>query len=167
MQDCLGPLLTYKASAELNRYNELLHPDKSEDSDIVKATEGRGSEVVPETRLLISISPTAVISFDGPNCDLQAVKHDLDRKALSRYQQLSQRTNAIAINAAIPTLNEAISRSYGTGILTGEPVVAVPKALRRCQLVSDRLATNPSPPTRSCVNQSGVSRDYADILRVC
>jgi WD40 repeat protein len=129
MQDCLGPLLTYKASAELNRYNELLHPDKSDDSDIVKATEGRGSEVVPETRLLISISPTAVVSFDGPNGDHHAVQQDLDRKALSRYHQLIQRTNAIAINAAIPTLNEAISRSYGTGILTGEPVVAVPKAL--------------------------------------
>ena len=129
MQDCLGPLLTYKASAELNRYNELLHPDKSDQSDIVKATEGRGSEVVPESRLLISISPTAVINFDGPNCNHQTLKDDLDRRALARYQQLVQRTTAVAINAAIPTVSEAISRSYGAGVLTGDPVVAVPKAL--------------------------------------
>ena len=129
LQDCLGPLLTYKASAELNRYNELLHPDKSDKSDIVTATESRGSDVIPESRLLISISPTAIVCFDGPNSSHQTVKYELDRKAFPRYQQLAQRAKAIAINAAIPTFNEAISRSYGTGVLAGDPVVAVPKAL--------------------------------------
>ena len=129
LQDCLGPLLTYRASAELNRYNELLHPDKSDKSDIITATESRGSDVMPESRLLISISPTATINFDGPNHSLQTVKYELDRKAFPRYQILAQKSKAVAMNAAVPTLNEAISRSYGTGILTGDPVVAVPRAL--------------------------------------
>ena len=129
MQDCLGPLLTYKASAELNRYNELLHPEKSDKSDIVTATESRGSEVLPEGRILISICPTAIIDFDGPNSTHQTIKHELDRKAYQRYTLLSQKCKVVAINAAVPTMNEAISRSYGTGILTGDPVVAVPKAL--------------------------------------
>lgn len=129
MQDCLGPLLTYTASAELNRYNELLHPEKSDKSDIVTATESRGSEVLPESRILISISPTAIVDFDGPNSTHQTIKYEIDRKAYQRYTLLSQKTKAVAINAAIPTMNEAISRSYGTGVLTGDPVVAVPKAL--------------------------------------
>ena len=129
LQDCLGPLLTYRASAELNRYNELLHPDKTDKSDIITATESRGSNVVPEGHLLISISPTAIINFDGPNNSFSAVKYELDRKAYPRYQQLAQKTKTVAINGAIPTINDAVSRSYGTGILTGDPVVAVPKAL--------------------------------------
>ncbi|KAK3719916.1 Beige protein-like 1 [Vermiconidia calcicola] len=129
LQDCLGPLLTYKASAELNRYNELLHPDKSDTSDIIRATENHGSDVMPETKLLISIAPTAIIFFDGKDTRHEALKHELDRKALSRYQQLGQQSRGIAINAAISTVNEAISRSYGTGMLAGDPVITAPKAL--------------------------------------
>ena len=107
LQDCLGPLLTYKASAGLNRYNELLHPDKSEKSDIITVTEGRGSDVVPESRLLISISPNAIINFNGPNPSYETVKYELDRKAFARYQQLAQRAKAVAINAAIPTFKRS------------------------------------------------------------
>lgn len=129
LQDCLGPLLTYRASAELNRYNELLHPDKSEKSDIVTATEGHGSEVVPETRLLVSISPSAIISQNGTYAGLQGTKYELDCKALPRYQQMAQKAHTIVINAAIPNINEAVTRSYGTGVLTGDPAVAIPKAL--------------------------------------
>ncbi|KAK0781207.1 Beige protein-like 1 [Friedmanniomyces endolithicus] len=128
-QDCLGPLLTYRASAELNRYNELLHPEKADKSDIVTATESRGSEVVPESRLLLSLNASAVIRLDGNDDLLQDAKYELDRKAYARYLLLAQKARAIAINLAIPTVNEAISRSHGTGILTGDPVIAVPKRL--------------------------------------
>ncbi|KAI7547549.1 beach-domain-containing protein, partial [Hortaea werneckii] len=127
LQDCLGPMLTYQASAELNRYNELLHPDKSEKSDIVTATESRGSDVVTENRLLLSISPHAVLGFDQNKA--QSIGYELDARALARYKQLAQQTRGIALNAAIPTVNEAIGRSYGSGILTGDPVVVMPKAL--------------------------------------
>jgi len=129
LQGCLGPLLTYRASAELNRYNELLHPDKSDKSDIVTSTEGRGSEVISETRLLLSISPSAIVALDGSVDVMQNARYELDRKALPRYKQLMQKTRAVAFNAAVPTINEAISRSHGTGILTGDPVVAISKAL--------------------------------------
>jgi beige protein homolog 1 len=127
LQDALGGMLTYRDSAELNRYNQLLHPDKAERSDIINATEGRAGEVVPESRLLLSFNPTAVIKLDG-NGDA-AIKYDLDRKAYTRYQQLAQKTRAIAINAAIPFINEAIHRSAGVAILTGDPVVVVPRPL--------------------------------------
>ncbi|KAF2770705.1 beach-domain-containing protein [Teratosphaeria nubilosa] len=126
MQDCLGPMLTYRASAELNRYNELLHPEKSDRSDITTATEARGSDVMPESRLLISLSPLAVIYLDE---SINEPGLELDYKAEARLKLLSQRTRAIVLNAAIPLTNEAISRSYGAGMLAGDPIVAVPKSL--------------------------------------
>ena len=126
MQDCLGPLLTYRSSAELNRYNELLHPDKSDKSDIVTATEGRGSEVVHEARLLLSINAAAVMDVNGASGD---IRQELDRNGWARFHQLAQTTSAIAINLAVPTLSEAISRSYGTGVLAGDPVPIVRKPL--------------------------------------
>ncbi|KAK4561347.1 beige protein-like 1 [Recurvomyces mirabilis] len=129
MQDCLGPLLTYRASAELNRYNELLHPDKSEKSDILTATESKGSDVVPESRLVLSIAASAIIDLDGDDTNYHFSPNGLERKASARYHQLQQKTQAIAINMAVPTINEAISRSYGTGLLIGDPVVVVPRSL--------------------------------------
>ena len=124
LQDCLGPLLTYRASAELNRYNELLHPDKSDKSDILTAIEGRGSDVIPESRMLLGIYQRSIIATDG-----SALSYELDRTTSVKFQQLSQKTSAIAINTAIPTVNEAIGRSAGTGILTGNPVVVMPYPL--------------------------------------
>ena len=54
-----------------------------------------------------------MIRLDGKDDILQDAKHELDRKAYARYLLLAQKARAIAINLAIPTVNEAISRSYG------------------------------------------------------
>ncbi|SMY22914.1 unnamed protein product [Zymoseptoria tritici ST99CH_1A5] len=131
LQDCLGSLLTYRASAELNKYNETLHPEKNDKSDIIAATEGRGSEVVSESRLILAIDPSAVIEFAAAEDRNRAngAKHELDRKAMSKYQQLTQHARVIAINTAVPGLNEAIGRSFGTGLMFGDPAVIVPQPL--------------------------------------
>ena len=129
MQDCLGPLLTYHASAELNRYNELLHPDKSEKSDIVTATENRGSDVMPESRLLLSISPMAILDSSVSNVRSLVAQYGLNKASRQRYEELIKTGEAVAINTAIPTISEALSRSYGAAVLKGHPVVAVPKPL--------------------------------------
>lgn len=129
LQDCLGPLLTYRASSELNQYNETLHPDKTDSSDIVTATEGRGSDVVPESRLYLSICPYAVIDLDTNEQHSRNSAFELDRKAVARYQKLKQSTKAVAVNTAVASLNDAFSRSYGTGILIGDPIVVVPHAI--------------------------------------
>ncbi|OQO06015.1 hypothetical protein B0A48_08603 [Cryoendolithus antarcticus] len=128
MQDCLGPLLTYRASAELNRYNELLHPDRSEKSDIVTATEARGSDVVPETRVLFGVSPLAIVQLDGSDNSTR-LQEGLSAKARTRLQALEGNVKAIAINTGVPTLNEAVGRSYGAAALTGDPVVVLPRSL--------------------------------------
>ncbi|KXL51468.1 hypothetical protein M433DRAFT_150591 [Acidomyces richmondensis BFW] len=129
MQDCMGPFLTYRASAELKRYDELLHPEKSDQSDITTAIDHRASEVVPESRILLSISPWTVIDLDGITDGEATSPLELDRKAFGRYQQLAQKTRSVAVNGAVYVMNEAIFRSYGSGILTGDPTVALPKPL--------------------------------------
>ena len=128
LQDCLGPLLTYSASSELNRYNELLHPEKTDKSDIVTATEGRGSDVVPESKLYLGISPHAVLDFDSVARG-QGGRFELDQKTLPRYQKLMQSARAVAINTAVASLQDAFARSFGTGILIGDPVVVVPHGI--------------------------------------
>jgi hypothetical protein len=128
-QDCLGPLLTYRASAELHRYNELLHPDKSDKSDIITATEQRGSNVVAETRLLLGIDPNAIVDFDSPNIWSSLIESAADNKALAKYQALAQRSRIIALNTAIPAVIEAVNRSYGTGVLTGGIAVVQPRPI--------------------------------------
>jgi WD40 repeat protein len=128
-QDCLGPLLTYRASAELQRYNELLHPDKSDKSDIITATEQRGSNVAPESRLLLGIDPDTTINFESPNYWSSLVESAADSKALAKYQALAQKARIIALNTAIPAAVEAVGRSYGTGVLTGGVFVVQPHHL--------------------------------------
>ncbi|EME84725.1 uncharacterized protein MYCFIDRAFT_152935 [Pseudocercospora fijiensis CIRAD86] len=129
LQDCLGPLLTYRASSELNRYNETLHPEKTDKSDIVLATEGRGSDVVPEHRLLLGISPTAVIEFDAASNKSQSSKYELDNHASQKWNRLRQKTRHVALNTAVPSINEAIKHSYGTGVMTGDPIAVIPQSL--------------------------------------
>jgi hypothetical protein len=44
--------------------------------------------------------------------------------------QLTHHTGtSLAINAAIPSINEALTRAQGTTVLTGEPIVFVPQSL--------------------------------------
>lgn len=128
-QDCLGPLLTYKASAELQRYNDLLHPDKSEPSDINQATEHRSSEVISESKIYFDFSAKSVLHIDGRKSSNALSRGELDRKAQIRFAQLAQKVTTIALNGAVPSINDAISRSYGTAALTGDPTVNLPLSL--------------------------------------
>ena len=127
LQDCLGPLLTYRASFELHRHNELLHPDRCDKSDIVIATEQRGSDVAPESFLQLGINPFAIIDCDSLSA--QNVNFELDHAAMQKYQKLVRKARTIAINTAIPALNEAIGHTFGTGAATGDPVVVIPQPL--------------------------------------
>lgn len=130
-QDCLGSFQTYRASAELNLYNETLHPGKEERSDIVAAIRMKASNLLPETRILLSISPTAVLDDDDRNNvdESQLIKSLSKDAAKSLHHHTRARGNAIVVNAAVPSINDALTRPHGVAILTGEPVVIVPQAL--------------------------------------
>ncbi|KAJ6110487.1 hypothetical protein N7486_002722 [Penicillium sp. IBT 16267x] len=130
-QDCLGSFQTYKASATLNLRNEHLHPGKEESSDIVTAIRRRASTLVRENSILINVSPVAVLDDDDSNnVDESQLIKCLSRQAAKSLQQLTKAGgNAVAINGATPAINDGLTQPQGVGILTGDPVVAVPWSL--------------------------------------
>ena len=130
-QDCLGSFQTYEASAALGMRNELMHPGKDENSDIISAIREKASTLVPESRILLSILPTAVLGDDDRHKTYESqLLRGLSRTAASNLFQLTHNTGtALAINSAVPCINEALTRAQGTTVLTGEPVVVVPQSL--------------------------------------
>ena len=130
-QDCLGSFQTYAASAALNLRNEHLHPGKEELSDIVTAIRRKASSLVRESSILVNVSPVSVLDDDDSNnVDESQLIRLLSRKAAKNLQQLTKiGGNSITVNGAVPAINESLTHVYGTGILTGDPVVAVPQSL--------------------------------------
>lgn len=130
-QDCLGSFQTYKASATLNLRNEHLHPGKEESSDIVTAIRRRASSLVHESSILVNVSPVAVLDDDDSNNvnESQLIKR-LSRQAAKSLRQLTKAGgNAVAVNGATPAINDGLTQPQGVGVLTGDPVVAVPRSL--------------------------------------
>ncbi|KAI9828211.1 MAG: hypothetical protein M1819_004596 [Sarea resinae] len=130
-QDCLGSFQTYEASARLNMRNELMHPGKEEKSDIVSVIRSKASGLLPESRILLSIFPTAVLSDDGfSNTDDQQLSSRLSARAAKNLYQLTRAGgNAIAINGALPSIDDALTQPHGIAILTGDLIVAIPQSL--------------------------------------
>ncbi|KAF4626831.1 hypothetical protein G7Y89_g11325 [Cudoniella acicularis] len=130
-QDCLGSFQTYEASAALGMRNELMHPGKDENSDIISAIREKASTLVPESRILLSILPSAVLGDDDrhKNPESQLLR-SLNRTSANNLFQLTHNNGtSLAINAAVPSINEALVRAQGTAVLTGEPTVVVPQSL--------------------------------------
>lgn len=130
-QDCLGSFQTYRASATLNLRNEHLHPGKEEASDIVTAIRRRASTLIRESSILINVSSVAVLDDDDSNnVDESQLVKCLSRQAAKSLHQLTKSGgNAVAVNGAVPAINDGLTQPQGVGILTGDPVVAVPRAM--------------------------------------
>ncbi|KAL7271913.1 Beige protein-like 1 [Rhizina undulata] len=128
-QDCLGSFQTYEASAALNMRNELMHPGREEKSDIVSAIRHKASGILPEVKIMLNISATQILDDkDDNNIDESALVKFLSRHAVKNLQALT-RAGAIAINGAVPSVDEALCLPHGVAIMTGEPIVAVPQPL--------------------------------------
>jgi beige protein homolog 1 len=130
-QDRLGSFQTYRTSAELHVQNEMLHPGKEERSDIVAAIRSNAGHLMPENKILLSFSPTSVMDDDDRNnIDESQLIRSLSKdsaRALHRYTRMHG--TPVIINAAVPSVNDALSQARGFGRLSGEPVVVVPQAL--------------------------------------
>ncbi|KAH8634414.1 Beige 1 [Alternaria alternata] len=130
-QDRLGSFQTYRTSAELHVHNEILHPGREERSDIVAAIRANASHLMPEAKILLSFSPSSVMDDDDRNAiDESQLIRSLSResaKTLHKYTRLH--STPIIINAAVPSVNDALSQPRGFGRLSGDPVVVVPQSL--------------------------------------
>lgn len=130
-QDCLGSFQTYQASAALNLRNESLHPGKEEKSDIVTAIRLKASCLLPESKVLLNISPATVLDDnDHNNIDETHLINSLSKSAAKNLRNVTRGgRNALAINGAVPSINEALLHSFGFAVLTGDPAVVVPQSL--------------------------------------
>ena len=130
-QDCLGSFQTYQASAALNLRNESLHPGKEEKSDIISAIRSKAGTLLPESKILLNISAIVVLDDnDQNNIDETHLLKFLSKTAGKNLRSVTRGgRNALAINGAIPSVNEALLHSSGFAVLTGNPTVVVPQSL--------------------------------------
>ena len=130
-QDCLGSFQTYQASAALNLRNEALNPGREEQSDLILAIRQKASSLIREDSILLNISPASVLDNDDRNnIDETQLIRSLSKAAaknLAAYTRMGG--NAVAVNGAIPAINDALTQPQGIAILMGEPTVTVPQSL--------------------------------------
>lgn len=131
LQDSLGLFQTYRASAEVNVKNENMYPKDPEGSQLRMALTNPACSAIPESKILISFSPTAVLDNQDDNfINESRLMRALSKDAASTLRHTVQKHgSSIIINSAVSSYNDAMTSSHGIGILTGEPVVAVPYAL--------------------------------------
>jgi beige protein homolog 1 len=125
-QDSLGGFQTYEASAALGLRNEVFHPGKDESSEILKAIREKAGNLLPEAKIILSVLPTATYRDDGIFQESQLFRA-LTRVSANNFLHMTHRSSsAIAINSAVPCIQDALVRSNGVALLTGNPVVAIP-----------------------------------------
>ncbi|KAK5158140.1 hypothetical protein LTR04_005275, partial [Oleoguttula sp. CCFEE 6159] len=130
-QDVLGSFMTYRASAELSYRNDFLPSGRDDKSDIMTAIHEKARALLPESRVLLNISPFAAFDamFQTNVHELQLVKL-LSKRATKNLQHLTRSGgNSIAVNAAVPALNHALVQDHGIAALKGEPLLIVPQSL--------------------------------------
>ena len=130
-QDCLGSFQTYKASAVLNLRNESLHPGREERSDIISAIRSKAGILLPESKILLNISASMVLDDnDQNNIDETQLMKFVSKTAGRNLRNVTRGgRNALAINGAIPSVNEALLQSSGFAVLTGDPTTVVTQSL--------------------------------------
>ena len=130
-QDCLGSFQTYEASAALNLRNENLHPGTEENSEIVAAIRSKAGLLLPERTIMLNLSASAVLDDNDQNSidETQLIK-SLSKPAIKNLKAVTRAgCNALAINGATPSINQALLQTSGFAVLTGSPTIIVPQAL--------------------------------------
>jgi hypothetical protein len=125
-QDCLGGFQTYEASAALGLRNEVFHPGNDDNSDILRAIRDKASTIVPEHRVLLSHFPRAVFPADGKFMDSLLFRSLSRSSASSLFHATVKSGTAVAVNGAVPCVNDALIKLNGISLLTGDPVVTTP-----------------------------------------
>ncbi|GAP90172.1 putative beige BEACH domain-containing protein [Rosellinia necatrix] len=125
-QDCLGGFQTYAASAALGLRNELVSTGK-EESDIMKVIRDRASHLIPEQHILYSLMPSSIFRERERFGESQLFRSLSRGPAHTLVQMVLKNGTGIAINTALPSINDALLRSNGVAILAGDPMVIAPQ----------------------------------------
>ncbi|KAI0019945.1 hypothetical protein F4780DRAFT_403961 [Xylariomycetidae sp. FL0641] len=125
-QDCLGGFQTYNASAALGLRNDL-HGASKEDSEIMKVVRDKGSRIIPEQHILLSLMPSSVFREREHFGESQMFRALSRGPANTLAQMVLKSGTGIAVNTALPSINDALLRSSGVAVLAGGPIVAKPQ----------------------------------------
>ena len=130
-QDCLGSFQTYEASAALSLRNEAVHAGKEEKSPLVSAIRLKGGNILPESRILLNITPLVIWGIHGrTNVGDSPIVNSLSKGSAGNLLHLTRLGGStVAINGAIPSMNEALTQPHGVALLVGDPVVLQPESL--------------------------------------
>ena len=125
-QDTLGGFQTYKASASLGLQNDLVSTGKNGDSDIMRVIREKAANLIPENRILLSIMPSSIFRESEGFNESQLFRSLSRGPAHTLVQMVLKSGTGIAINTALPSVNDALLRSNGVAVLSGDPIVATP-----------------------------------------
>ena len=128
-QDSLGGFQTYEASATLGLRNEIAHSGKGENSDIIKAVREKASLLLPESKVLMSILPSATFPENVQFLDTGLLRSLPRNCARNLFKVSNQEGAPLAINCAVPSLPDSLFRVQGLASFRGTPIVAVPSYL--------------------------------------
>ncbi|CAK7567360.1 MAG: Beige protein-like 1 [Sporothrix epigloea] len=124
-QDNLGGFQTYAESARLALRNDF-NAGKNDSSDILRAIRGKAASVLPEQKIMMSTLPCSTFRADDAFLDSLLFRSLTRTSAANLFSLTASSGTAIAVNCAFPFINDALMRSHGVSILTGDPVVARP-----------------------------------------
>ncbi|KAL2258454.1 hypothetical protein VTK26DRAFT_8226 [Humicola hyalothermophila] len=125
-QDCLGGFQTYEASAALGLRNEVFHPGRDDNSDILKAIRDKASSIVPEHKVLLSAFPRSVFPANGKFMDSLLFRCLSRNAAGNLFHATVKSGTSVAVNGAVPCINDALIKPNGISVLSGDPVVTTP-----------------------------------------
>ncbi|KAF5021959.1 hypothetical protein F66182_5999 [Fusarium sp. NRRL 66182] len=128
-QDSLGGFQTYEASATLGLRNEIAHPGKGETSDIIRAVREKAGSLLPESKILLSILPTATFPENVQFYDTGLLRSLPRNCARNLFRASNQDGAPLAINCAVPSLPDSLFRVQGLLQFRGNPIIAIPSYL--------------------------------------
>lgn len=126
-QDCLGGFQTYRASASLGLQNDLVSTGRNGDSDIMRAIRDKAANLIPEHRILLSMMPSSVFRESEGFNESQLFRSLSRGPANTLVQMVLKSGTGVAINTALPSVNDALLRSSGVAVLAGDPIIAAPQ----------------------------------------
>ncbi|CAI6093798.1 unnamed protein product [Clonostachys chloroleuca] len=125
-QDSLGGFQTYQASAALGLRNEFMNPGHNDSSDILRAIREKASNILPENKILLSVTPTATFP-ENVHYLYNGLLRSLPRPALRSLHRISsQEGGPLAVNSAVASISDALFRTHGIASFRGSPIVSVP-----------------------------------------
>lgn len=130
-QDSLGDFQTYESSTALTIRNELRRSKKDNGSNIRELMQNKACNLMPESRIIFSMIPSGILEVDyTAKAEGYATVLGFSQQAYSKLLRLTKNgVKPLAINAAIPSIEAALTSSHGAAVLGGGLTIVKPQSL--------------------------------------